>query len=513
MTDLENGDGGGPEGQRVLLSNLAAVRAVTEAVAGTLGPRGLDCLLVAENGETVLTNDGVTILRHLDAPHPAARLLIQAAEAQERAVGDGTTTATILAGALVTEGIEQILRGVPATRVVDGIRLGLVQAISALDRLRRPVSGLDDPALHAAVRNAARGDAGVAGAVLDAARHLGGPRLDEAGFSLSERVLGLDGAADGAYPGVIIEREPATPGGPSRLEGAVVLAIDGALEAEALPPEALSSAAGLTRAEAAKAAFGATLARLAESGPGLVLAGRGVAEEAARFLAERGIIALRRVAERDLRRAAALSGARPIVRLPGSTMEGILGRVAMVEYDPAAGLVRLAGGPGPPEATIVVGGATAEAVAERERIARDAAAALQQARRGGVVPGGGAAELALARALAGCNPGGMASYGVACLREAMRRPLAQLAANAGFNPLAKVEEAYAAQERMNSAGLGIDPETGEVADLAERGILDPHSVKESALRTAVEAATAILRIGNILKMRSGSGEEGWHDPA
>ena len=147
MPDLEDGSATANEGQRALLSNLAAVRAVCGAVEGTLGPKGLDCLLVEDGGEVILTNDGVTILRHLAMDHPAARLLIQAARAQEREAGDGTTTATILAGALIEEGANQMIRGVPAARVVEGIQAGLVEAQSALADLRRPVTGLDDPIL------------------------------------------------------------------------------------------------------------------------------------------------------------------------------------------------------------------------------------------------------------------------------------------------------------------------------------------------------------------------------
>lgn len=518
MPDREDDDAGDVnERQRALLSNLAAVRAVTGAIEGTLGPNGLDCLLVDENGQVVLTNDGVTILQHLEVTHPAARLLIQAAKAQERAVGDGTTTATILAGAFIAEGANQILRGVPATRVIEGIGVGLDTARTALARLRRPVAGLDDPVLPSVALVAGRGDTGLAAAVLGAARQLGEARMLDPGASLAASVVGLEGATDAAIRGLIVEREPLVPEMPARLVEARVLVVDGALEPEPLPVEALTSAAGLARVEAGRAAFRVQLDRLAEAGITFVLASRGIADIAAQFFVDRGILGLRRVSERDLARVASFTGARILRHASWPVqveLSALAGRVSLVEVDREARLVRLAGGDGQAEVTIVIGGSTSEVVAERERIARDAASSLQHALRGGVVPGGGAAELALARALAQTGTCGMSSYGIACVREALKRPLAQLAANAGYNPLEKVEEAYAAQERTGLPGLGIEAATGQVRDLTEAGIWDPYPVKEYALRTAGEVARAILRITSILRMKPGASDgDGWHDPA
>lgn len=200
--------------------------------------------------------------------------------------------------------------------------------------------------------------------------------------------------------------------------------------------------------------------------------------------------------------------------IQGLTPPEVLGRAALVEVDREAGAVRLTGGAGQAEAFVVVGGRTSEVVAERERIARDAIASMRYALEGGVVPGGGAVELALSRALARAEATGLARYGIACVGEALKQIPAQLAINAGFNPLEKVEEAYAAQERAGSPNLGLDAETGAVIDLAAAGIWDPHPVKEHALRTAGEVAAAVLRINNILKMRPGAGaESGWYDPA
>lgn len=504
-------------GQGALLSNLGAVRAVTGAIEGTLGPRGLDCLLLDESGGLIVTNDGVTILQHLQVEHPAGRLMIRAAEAQDRAAGDGTTTAIVLAGALIEEGAAQILRGVPVARVVEGIRAGVSGALAALRDLRRPVRGLDDPILTSVALVAGRGDEDLARAIVDAARFLGMDRLCKPGFELAGAVLGLEGCADAAFPGAVLEREPVAADMPDRLGNALVLVLEGALEPVLTGRDAWLSPAGAAHARAGYKEFRAALENLASAGATLVLASGGISEGAEQFLAEHRIMCLRRVAEKDLHRVASHTGARVLRGVTGcdaAAFGAALGRAGVVAYDRRRRLLEISQGGGLPEVTVLIGGHTTEVAAERERIARDAAWAVQHALRGGVVPGGGAAELGLARELACPGAAGMTVFGVACVREALKRPLAQMAANAGYNPLEKVEAAATEQEKRGRSGIGLDFDTGEVADLAEAGVWDPYPVKEHALRTAGEVAAAILRINNILKMRPGSAAEtGWHDPA
>jgi chaperonin GroEL (HSP60 family) len=151
-----------------------------------------------------------------------------------------------------------------------------------------------------------------------------------------------------------------------------------------------------------------------------------------------------------------------------------------------------------------VGASTREVKDERERIARDAAGAVQSAVRTGVVPGGGAVELAAAKQVLALreNVRGMAAYGVDCVVAALKRPLARIVANAGFNPLEKVEDAIAAQNETGNQALAIDCDTGEVADMRTLGVMDPTGVKLYALRAATEVAEAILRINVIIRKRN-----------
>jgi len=156
---------------------------------------------------------------------------------------------------------------------------------------------------------------------------------------------------------------------------------------------------------------------------------------------------------------------------------------------------------------VLVGASTREVRDERERIARDAAGALQAAMTSGVVAGGGAVEIAAARHVQAVRETvrGMAAYGVENVATALKRPLAQIVANAGFNPLEKVEDVVAAQGESGNGALAVDCDTGETVDMTERGILDPTGVKLYALRAAAEIAEAILRINTIIRKRDESG--------
>ena len=128
-----------------LLNNTAAARTIARAVEGTIGPKGLDVMMVDNLGNIVVTNDGITILMLMDVSHPVAHMIINTARAQQSEVGDGTTTAVIIAGALIAEGTEQILKGVPVTRVIEGIKMGTDRALACLNTVSNPITGLHDP--------------------------------------------------------------------------------------------------------------------------------------------------------------------------------------------------------------------------------------------------------------------------------------------------------------------------------------------------------------------------------
>lgn len=490
-----------------LLGNAAAIRTVAAAVEGTLGPKGLDCMLVDRLGDVTITNDGSAILDKIDVNHPAARMLVNTAKAQDRQVGDGTTTTTILAGALVTEGVNQVAKGVPVTKVIEGIRAGLERAVEAIEKRSRTIADFDDPLLAQAAVIAGRGERHIAQLAVGAAGLVGRAKLSEPEFRLRDWIVAREGAENEVFSGIIVEKERMNRQMPRVVRRARILLVDDALEPEELEDEALATDAGFARYLELKGRFAEALKRVLALGVNVVVVERAVSDEAEEALTEAGAMVLRRVSARDLARIAEHTGARPVKRTglarASEEIERCLGRAKMVAEDERLGHVRFDGGKGRHMATLLIGAATAEVKEERLRIAEDAASAVQQALLGGVLPGGGAAEMAASLEAQRLreSTGGMTAYGIDCVVEALKRPLAQIVSNAGFNPLEKMGNLMAEMGGAGGDALAIDCDTGAVADMMTLGVVDPTTVKVHALRAAGEVAEAVLRINTIIRKR------------
>ena len=492
-----------------LATNAQAIAALATAVEGTIGPKGLNCMLVDRLGDVTITNDGSTILDKIDVSHPAARLLINAAKAQERQVGDGTTTATLLAASLVREGVAHALRGVPVARLLEGMTAGLEAAAQALRAQAVPVASLDDPLLRRAALIAGREDAELSQLALQAARLVGMAKCREHGFRLADLVVAQEGAQSEVFAGLIVDKQRMSRQMPALVRSARLLLVDDALEPEELENDALGTEAGFAKYLEYKEQFRQALANIVALGVNVVMVERAVSDLAEEMLTEAGVMVLRRVSALDLARLAEHTGARPLKRTTlyrdPDRLRSCLGRARRVYQDQLLEHVRVVGGRGRPAATILVGAATAQVRDERQRIAQDAAWAVQQAIVGGVVAGGGAAELGALAAVEKTRQSlrGMAAFGVDCVQEALKRPISQIIANAGFNPLEKVDLAIAANSRLPGR-MGLDCDTGEVADMLAAGVVDPATVKVQALQTAGEVAQAILRINVIIRKREES---------
>lgn len=497
----------GEERLGALYSNVTAVRAIASAVEGTIGPKGLDTMLVDTQGNVIITNDGVTILNKMEVVHPAARMLINVASAQQEEIGDGTTTATLLAAALLHEGVAQVERGVPVTRVIEGIQQGVSYAAERLTSRARPLETLDDDALYQVAMVAGREHQDIARLVTEAAQLLTYEKLRDPQVRLSDHVIAVVGAASEVFEGVAIRKKRMNPQMPDAITDARILIVDDALEPEALDSEALGTEAGFQLFRHYKEEFRRNLHQLVALGVNVVCTDRGVDAAAEEVLGEAGVLIVQRVAAKDMRKIAEHTGARPIKRTglgkSADELARFLGFAQSVVEDERMENIRILGGAGRPIATILVGAATSEVVGERLRIARDAASSVQAAIRSGVVPGGGAIELWTAREVEKMRETvrGMTGFGVEAVARALRKPMTQIVLNAGFNPLEKVEEASVAQVEQSSDALAIDCEEGTVADMMEAGIYDPTLVKSHALLAAGEVTTAIMRIHTIIRMK------------
>ncbi len=491
-----------------LSTNVNAIEALVSAVDGTLGPKGLDTMLIDEYGNIVITNDGVTILELMEANHPAAKMVINTAKAQQTKIGDGTTTAAILTAALVADGLEQIKKGVPVVRVIEGIRIGIEMAIGFIKKNTKNVTGINDQILKKVSCIAGRGHEDIACLVFEAAKLIGEKKILEKGFKLADCVFAEYRAENELINGCVIVKEKFSDDMPSEIFDCPVLFVDDALEPEKLDREALGNEAGFNRYLELQEEFKENLRKLPMLKVGMVVVSKSIDSLAEEIFLDANILAVQRVNHKEFRQAVEFTGARAIKRTglkrPTNELQKYFGYTQHVSEDKQLQQIRVLGGKGKPTATILVGAATEEVVGERERIAKDAASALQLAVKGGIVPGGGAIELAAAAFLEANKDcvNGMATYGLECVIEALKMPFSKITANAGFNPLEKQAEVFALQKQKKNIGYAVDCDTGQVVDMAEMQVMDPALVKMYALTAAAEVAEAILRINTIIKKKA-----------
>ena len=497
------------ERTQALLSNANAARLLAQTIEGTIGPKGLDIMMVGNLGDVVISNDGVTILRLMAINHPVARMIINAARFQQEQVGDGTTTATILAGALVAEGANQVMKGVPVTQVIEGIKLGVEWSVQSIADHSRNVTSVEDPVLFDVAVTAGRDQKDIAGLVLEGARIVGLPKLLDPEYRFHDAVIAREGAVSQVFMGTIVSRSPLNKDMPRELEDVRILVLDDSLAPEDIDNESRHTEAGFRQYMENKKRYQDNIGKICTMGVNMVLADRSIDDIAEQAFTGADIMAVQRVSRRELDLLCKHSGARKLKRsgldLPEDKLKYYLGSAARVQADDKLGCISVLRGGGWPQATVLVGAATEEVVDEKERIARDAAAAVQAALQKGVVPGGGAIEVWTARQLdrmAG-EAKGMAAYGVQVVKEALLRPFACMATNAGFNPLEKISQVTAEQNQRGSGSMTLDCDNGNIIDAFSCGIVDPSLIKVHALKTAGEVATAILRINTIIKMKDG----------
>lgn len=488
--------------------NVNAIKAVAGAVQGTIGPKGLDTMLVDQFGEVVITNDGLTILNLMEVNHPAARMMINIAKAQQEEVGDGTTTATIMAGEMVNEGLNQVRQGVPVARVIEGLRKGLQGTMELIEKNSREIQGLNDPVLHNIALVAGREYRDIANLVVEAAQMVGKEKLEEPSFKLADTIKAVEGANNQVFLGVILNKERINKQMPKSFEDNVkILIIDDALEPEEIEDEALTTESGFNRYLQIREEFKNNILKIVELGINVVLVDRGVDDLAEEILNDAGIMVVSRVAHKELNNAAEHTGSKMIKRTGlKKDLENIgknIGYAQRVYEDEKLEHIRIIEGKAKPIATIIVSASTKEVVGERERIAKDAASAVQACVIGGYVPGGGSIELAIARDVEQLQKDmkGMGAFGVKCVVAALQRPFLQIVANAGFNPLEKLGDVTQAQVEQEINDLAIECDSGQVANMLEIGVVDPTLVKVHALKAAGEVAEAILRIDTIIRKK------------
>ena len=479
-----------------LESNCNAVIAVAETVRTTLGPKGLDKLLIDQSMNRHVTNDGVTILLSLKTIHPVARMIVEIAERQEELVGDGTTTAVVMAAEMVKVGKNLIKElGVHPSKVVDGVESGVKSVCQLLEAEAKKIS-MDSPELESVVRTslASKLDGGKLAPIVIETIRLVGDRAkinNEYDFNKSIMVIRKTNMNDSLFNGVVLERKRMDPEMPLEVKGAKILIskldLKPIKEAWIKESKQYGDIMSMENDRAIKCKN--IVDSISATGANVVLIDSPEVDQyIENLLISKNIMAMH-ISTDEVEPLSRYTEAKPVRMLDDLALPNILGKAEHIYEDEEKGLIFIESGSGSNIVTMIVSGTTKETSLERWRAARDGVNAAEAALNKGVVAGGGAAELHLISKVKNIQLRGIESVGLDVVVAALESIMRQILTNAGFNGLEKVMEAKSSPE-----GYGIDIETGVPVDMWQRGIIDPLLVKTTALEAAGEITKAVLRI-------------------
>ena len=505
-------------------NNILAGKVLAETVRTTLGPKGMDKMLVDGLGDIVVTNDGVTILKEMDIEHPAAKMLVEVAKTQEDEVGDGTTTAVIIAGELLKKSESLLDQDIHPTIIAMGYRQAAEKAQEILDDIA--IDSVDEETLIKVAMTAMTGKGTeaarepLAKLIVDAVQKVA---EDGAVDTDNIKIEKKDGAVvedSTLVEGVIVDKERVHPGMPSEVKDAKIALVNSPLEVKETEVDAeirITDPAQMQDfIEQEEKMVKDMVDKVAESGANVLFAQKGIDDLAQHYLYKAGILAVRRVKKSDIEKLARATGANVVTNLEDLTADD-LGEAGIVEERKVSGeeMIFVEECSVAKSVTLFVRGSTKHIVDEIVRAIEDAigvvAATVEDDK---VVAGGGAPEIAMAKKLKDYadSISGREQLAVNAFAEALEIVPKTLAENAGLDSIDSLVDLRAAHE--NSAVMGLDVFTGKVADMKEAGVIEPKRVKKQAIQSASEAAEMILRIDDVIASSGkGDADMGGMDPA
>jgi len=502
----------GKDAQR---NNIAAAKAVADAVKTTLGPKGMDKMLVDSIGDIVITNDGVTILEEMEIEHPAAKMMVEVAKTQNEETGDGTTTSVILAGELLKNAEELLDQEVHPTVITKGFKIAKEEALKILDKLSKPVTLEDTEDLKKIAITAMSGKSvekaspKLASLVVEAVRSVAEKkdgkivvdtdnikRLKKHGASSEETEL---------IRGIAIDKEVVHPGMPKAIKDAKIALLDVALEVKEPETDAQIRITSPEQMQAfleqEQKMLKEMVEKIAATGANVVFCQKGIDDVAQHYLAKKGILACRRVKQSDMEALARATGGRIVSNLEDLTKED-LGYAKLVEEKKIGGeeVTFVTGCKDPKAVTILVRGSTEHVVDEVDRSIEDAIGAVASAVEvGKILPGAGAPEAEVSKQLKEFAEkfSGREQLAIKAFADALEIVPRTLAENAGLDPIDILVQLRAAHEQGKST-YGINIFEGRIEDAFEYGVVEPLKVKTQAIISAAEAAEMILRIDDVI---------------
>jgi len=496
-------------------ANITAARIVAEAVKSALGPKGMDKMLVDSFGDVTITSDGHTILKEMDIQHPAAKMMVEVAKTQDDEVGDGTTTAVVIAGELLGKAEDLIEKNVHPTVIIDGYRKAADKALETLEKIAISVKPTDKESLkNVAVTSMASKLVAekrehlaeiAASAVLSVAQEVEGQYKVDIDDIMVEKKPGESLTDTKLINGLVIDKEVVHPGMSKRAEKAKIALLDCALEVEKTEFDAKINIESPEQMEAflqeEENMLKDMVHKIAKTGANVIICQKGIDDMAQHFLARKGMLALRRAKKSDMEKLAKATGGKVVTNLEDMT-EKDLGYAELVEERKIGDdkMTFIEGCKNPRSVAILIRGGTERIVEEAERSIHDAlCVARDVVQEPKIVAGGGAPELEVARAIREYAEGlpGKEQLAVQCYAEALEIVPTTLGENAGLDPIDILSELRARHEEGETwAGVGVHE--GKVKDMKELEVFEPLSVKKQIIKSATEAASMILKIDDVI---------------
>ncbi|MCX8202747.1 MAG: TCP-1/cpn60 chaperonin family protein [Nitrososphaeria archaeon] len=502
-------------GREAQAANIMVAKAIAEAMRTALGPRGMDKMLVDSFGDVVITNDGATILKEMDVEHPVAKMLVEVAKAQDEEVGDGTTTAVVIAGELLSRAEELIEKEIHPSLIIEGYKKAATEALRILDEIGKPVDVEDREYLVKTAKTSLASKlvseyadhlARIAvDAVLRVAQWENGRwRVDLDDVKI-EKKEGMSIGDTMLVQGIVLDKEVVHPDMPRLVRNAKIALLDAPLEIEKTefdaklhiePPEQMRAFM-----EQEERMMKEMVDKIAATGATVVFCQKGIDDLAQHFLARKGILAVRRIKKSDMEKLAKATGGRVISRVDDLTPDD-LGKAALVEERRVGEdkMVFVEGCENPRALTILVRGGTQRIVDEAERSLKDALNVVKDILvEPKIVPGGGAIETELAlrlRDFAKTLPG-KEQLAVEKFAEALEVVPMQLAENAGLDPVESVVT-LRSKHKEGELDYGVDVMNTRLYNMLAVNVIDPVAVKKQVVKSAVEAASLVLKIDDII---------------
>jgi len=502
-------------GREAQHANIMAARIVAEAVKTSLGPKGMDKMLVDSFGDVTITSDGRTILDEMDVQHPAAKMMVEVAKTQDNEVGDGTTTVVVLSGELLGKAEELIEKNVHPTIIIDGYKKAAEKALEALDQIAIKVDPTDKEFLTKVAMTS------MASKLVSENREYLAKLAVEAILQVAEKTeegyrVDVDDVKVEKKPGesvtdtklikgIVIDKEVVHPGMPKRVENAKIALLNCPLEIEKTEFDAKINIESPEQMEAflkeEERMLQEMVNKIASVGANVVICQKGIDDAAQHFLARKKILALRRVKKSDMEKLSKATGGKIITNLDDMT-EADLGYAALVEERKIGDdkMTFIEGCKHPKSVTILIRGGTERVIDEAERSIHDALCVVRDVvEEPKIVAGGGAPEIEVARILRNYAESlpGREQLAVMSFAEALESIPVTLAENAGLDPIDILSELRARHDK-GEKWVGVGVHEGKVIDTYQTNVLEPVSVKKQVIKSATEASTMILKIDDVI---------------